>query len=107
MGRGLSAWAWIRGVETTLLTFQLQFLTIQLYVTRPKDDMLVSPCPNVPAYAGRPEWRSLFNRFVEQRLGTIGVTVCGPGTLSDSIRYAVREQISNASIDFLEESFTW
>lgn len=69
--------------------------------------MLVSPCPNVPAYAGRPDWRSLFNRFVEQRLGTMGVTVCGPGTLSDSIRYAVREQISNASIDFLEESFTW
>ncbi|KAF8417889.1 ferric reductase like transmembrane component-domain-containing protein [Terfezia claveryi] len=84
-----------------------EFLTIQFYVTRPKGDMLVSPCPNVPAYAGRPDWRGLFNRFVEQRLGTMGVTVCGPGALSDSIRYAVREQISNASIDFLEESFTW
>ncbi|KAF8473308.1 ferric reductase like transmembrane component-domain-containing protein [Kalaharituber pfeilii] len=84
-----------------------QFFTIQLYVSRPKGDMLVSPCVNVPAYAGRPDWGNLFNRFVEQKLGTIGVTVCGPGTLSDSIRYAVREQISNASIDFLEESFTW
>lgn len=51
-----------------------EFLTIQLYVTRPKGDLLVSPCSSVPAYAGRPDWESLFNRFVEQRLGTIGVT---------------------------------
>lgn len=83
-----------------------EFLSIQLYVSRPKGP-LTSPCTEVPAFAGRPDWKGLFDSFVDARLGTMGVTVCGPGTLSDSIRLAVRQQVHKASIDFLEESFTW
>jgi hypothetical protein len=33
--------------------------------------------------------------------------VCGPGSLADSVRAAVRERVYDARIEFSEESFTW
>jgi hypothetical protein len=44
---------------------------------------------------------------VEARMGSIGVTVCGSGSLSDDVRRAVRNNIGRANIDFIEEAFSW
>ena len=40
-------------------------------------------------------------------MGSIAVTVCGGGSLSDDVRRAVRDKQSVANIDFIEEAFTW
>ena len=42
----------------------------------------------------------------ETQVGCMGVSVCGPGEFSDSVRSAVRQQ-SRSNIEFVEEAFTW
>lgn len=42
-----------------------------------------------------------------ERIGAMGVTVCGPGAFSDSVRAAVREQVDVGNVDFVEEAFTY
>ena len=42
-----------------------------------------------------------------ERIGAVGVTVCGPGAFSDSVRKAVREVIDEGSVDFIEEAFSY
>lgn len=37
----------------------------------------------------------------------MGVSVCGPGGLSDDVRLAVRERQHLCAIDYIEASFTW
>ena len=43
----------------------------------------------------------------EQQIGAMGVSVCGPGSLSDDVRLAVRRRQEYQSIDFIEEAFSW
>lgn len=45
--------------------------------------------------------------LAQHRGGAVGVSVCGPGGLSDDVRFAVRERQHKATIDYIEESFSW
>lgn len=45
--------------------------------------------------------------FREGVCGAMFVSVCGPGTIADEVRRAVRGRLERAVIDMHEESFTW
>ena len=50
---------------------------------------------------------SILDHELEQKLGKMAVVVCGNGSLSDDVRRAVRNKVHCASIDFIEEAFSW
>jgi hypothetical protein len=58
-------------------------------------------------FPGRPNIDTLLGIEMEQQVGHMGVTVCGPGALSDEVRQAVRRRQYNGAIDFVDEAFTW
>jgi predicted ferric reductase len=51
--------------------------------------------------------RLLTGTVVKERVGAMCVTVCGPGSLADNVREAVRDVQEVGVVDFIEESFTW
>ncbi|KAF4635913.1 hypothetical protein G7Y89_g2189 [Cudoniella acicularis] len=83
-------------------------LHIRLCVTRPKNPRsIVSPSTTVQMSSGRPSVNLLLEKEVELQKGAMCVTVCGPGSLADNVRDAVRENQHRGVIDYIEESFTW
>lgn len=62
----------------------------------------------VKVFAGKTSpAKVLDDELLEHRLGSMGVSVCGPGGLSDDVRLAVRERQHLGSIDYSEASFSW
>jgi predicted ferric reductase len=101
---------WVRPWMDQILQMKNRrnILKILLFVTRPKSTReLVSPSATVLMYPGRPLPQVVLDKEIAERTGAMAVTVCGPGSLADSVRHAVRQRIETASIDFIEESFTW
>jgi hypothetical protein len=106
-----------------------EVLKILLFVTRPNSPKEIhSPSSTVQMFPGRRELSALKTlhttmyhtnlRFVanfdtllaaeiENKMGTMAVTVCGSGSLSDVVRRAVRQKQSAANVDFIEEAFSW
>ena len=85
-----------------------EVLTISLFVTKPRTNKeIVRPSNNVVMYAGRPNAKMIVTHEVQKRVGAMAVSICGPGAMADDVREAVREHIGEATIDFIEESFTW
>ncbi|KAI9888737.1 MAG: hypothetical protein M1814_006469 [Vezdaea aestivalis] len=83
-------------------------LKILLFVTRPRSAReLISPSATVQMYPGRPIPQVVLDKEIAERVGAVAVTVCGPGSLADSVREAARRRMEVASVDFLEEAFTW
>ncbi|KAL4933044.1 ferric reductase family protein [Aspergillus undulatus] len=59
-------------------------------------------------HRGRPDLSKTIEKEKETQSGAMIVTVCGPGSLCDDARAAVREaQEPKAKVHFHEESFTW
>ncbi|CRG86017.1 ferric-chelate reductase, putative [Talaromyces islandicus] len=56
---------------------------------------------------GKPLFRQLLEREMAQQVGAMAVSVCGPGSMSDEVRKAVRDVQGRKSVDFFEESFSW
>ncbi|KAI1343354.1 putative FAD binding protein [Xylariaceae sp. FL0016] len=86
-----------------------EILNIRLFITRPKNAKEIhSASSTVQMFPGRPNVPTLLRKEVEEQVGAMCVTVCGPGALADDVRQAVREvQDENSVVDFVEESFTW
>ncbi|KAI9832312.1 MAG: hypothetical protein M1826_001998 [Phylliscum demangeonii] len=83
-------------------------LKILLFVTKPKSPReVISPSATVQMFPGRPQPQLIIDQEIEERVGAMAVTVCGPGSLADSVRDAARKRVDIASLDFIEESFTW
>lgn len=62
----------------------------------------------VEVSTGRPSPAVVLDQeLAEHKAGAMGVTVCGPGGLSDEVRLAVRERQHLGTIDYVEESFSW
>lgn len=62
----------------------------------------------VKVFAGKTSPAKVLDDELDQhRLGFMGVSVCGPGGLSDDVRLAVRERQHLGSIDYVEASFAW
>ena len=49
-------------------------------------------------FPGRPNIDTLLGMEMEQQVGAMGVSVCGPGALSDEVRLAVRRKQYHGTI---------
>jgi len=52
-------------------------------------------------------FNTLLSMEIESKMGSMVVTCCGGGSLSDDVRKAVRAKQNVANIDFIEEAFSW
>ncbi|KAI3336773.1 ferric reductase like transmembrane component-domain-containing protein [Xylariaceae sp. AK1471] len=101
---------WIRPWMTQILAMdrRREILRIMLFVSRPRSTKEIhSPSSTVQMFPGRPNIDTLMGMEMEQQVGMMGVTVCGPGALSDEVRLAVRCKQYEGAIDFIEEAFSW
>lgn len=101
---------WIRPWMTEILALprRREVLKIMLFVSRPRSTKEIhSPSSTVQMFPGRPNVDALLGIEMENQIGTLGVSVCGPGALSDDVRSAVRARQYQGAIDFVEESFSW
>lgn len=101
---------WIRPWMTEILAMEKrrEVLRIMLFVSRPRSTKEIhSPSATVQMFPGRPNIDTLLGMEMENQIGTLGVSVCGPGALSDEVRRAVRNRQCQGSIDFVEEAFSW
>ncbi|KAK5629720.1 hypothetical protein RRF57_005435 [Xylaria bambusicola] len=101
---------WIRPWMTQILAMDRRrdILRIMLFVSRPRSTKEIhSPSSTVQMFPGRPNIDTLMGMEMEQQVGMMGVTVCGPGALSDEVRLAVRHKQHDGAIDFIEEAFSW
>jgi predicted ferric reductase len=101
---------WIRPWMTEILAMERrrEVLRIMLFVSRPRSTKEIhSPSATVQMFPGRPNVDTLLGIEMEQQVGAMAVSVCGPGALSDEVRMAVRSKQLNGTVDFIEEAFSW
>ncbi|KUI63208.1 Ferric reductase transmembrane component 3 [Cytospora mali] len=101
---------WIRPWMTEILAMERrrECLRIMLFVSRPRSTKEIhSPSSTVQMFPGRPNIEHLIGAEMENQVGAMGVTVCGPGALSDEVRLAVRNRQHDGTIEFCEEAFSW
>ncbi|KAK4174811.1 ferric reductase like transmembrane component-domain-containing protein [Triangularia setosa] len=101
---------WIRPWMTEILAMEKrrEVLKIMLFVSRPRSTKEIhSPSSTVQMFPGRPNIDTLLGMEMENQVGTMAVSVCGPGALSDEVRRAVRNKQYNGAVDFVEEAFSW
>ncbi|RYC64053.1 hypothetical protein CHU98_g2170 [Xylaria longipes] len=101
---------WIRPWMTQILAMdrRREILRIMLFVSRPRSTKEIhSPSSTVQMFPGRPNIDTLMGMEMEQQVGMMGVSVCGPGALSDEVRLAVRRKQYDGAIEFIEEAFSW
>ena len=101
---------WIRPWMTEILAMERrrEALRIMLFVSRPRSTKEIhSPSATVQMFPGRPNVETLLGIEMEQQVGAMAVSVCGPGALSDEVRRAVRNRQYNGTVDFVEEAFSW
>ncbi|KAF8466956.1 ferric reductase like transmembrane component-domain-containing protein [Kalaharituber pfeilii] len=101
---------WIRPWMTSILAMEKrrEVLKIMLFVTKPKSTKEIrSPSSTVQMFPGKPNIGTLLDMEIENKAGTMAVTVCGSGSLSDDVRAFVRSRTHKANIDFIEEAFSW
>ncbi|KAJ4005349.1 hypothetical protein NW752_011312 [Fusarium irregulare] len=101
---------WVRPYMDTILRIpnRKDVLRIQIFVTRPQNPRdIVSASATVRMFPGRPNVPLILEREVQEQMGAMCVTVCGPGALADDVRGAARAVQGSSVVDFVEESFTW
>ncbi|KAL2124391.1 hypothetical protein VTJ04DRAFT_756 [Mycothermus thermophilus] len=101
---------WIRPWMTEVLAMprRREVLKILLFVSRPRSTKEIhSPSATVQMFPGRPNIDTLLGIEMENQIGAMAVSVCGPGALSDDVRRAVRNRQYQGEVDFIEEAFTW
>ncbi|KAK8022336.1 hypothetical protein PG993_013103 [Apiospora rasikravindrae] len=101
---------WIRPWMTEILAMdkRRECLRIMLFVSRPRSTKEIhSPSSTVQMFPGRPNIETLLSIEMENQVGAMGVSTCGPGALSDEVRAAVRKRQYHGTIDFVDEAFTW
>jgi predicted ferric reductase len=101
---------WIRPWMTEVLGMERrrEILRVMLFVSRPRSTKEIhSPSSTVQMFPGRPNIDTLLGMEMETQVGTMAVSVCGPGALSDEVRRAVRNRQYGGNLDFVEEAFSW
>ncbi|WKT47668.1 hypothetical protein QSH57_012573 [Fusarium oxysporum f. sp. vasinfectum] len=98
---------WVRPYMDTILRIpnRKDILRIQIFVTRPQNPRdIVSASATVRMFPGRPNVPLILAREVQEQMGAMCVTVCGPGALADDVRGAARAVQGSTVVDFpLEE----
>ncbi|KAJ4304312.1 hypothetical protein N0V88_001925 [Collariella sp. IMI 366227] len=101
---------WIRPWMTEVLAMEKrrEVLKVLLFVSRPRSTKEIhSPSATVQMFPGRPSIETLVGMEMEAQVGTMAVTVCGPGALSDDVRRAVGRMDGGGAVEFVEEAFSW
>lgn len=101
---------WIRPWMTAILGMDRRrdVLRIMLFITRPRNTKEIqSPSATVQMFPGKPNIPTLLDGEVENQVGSMGVMVCGAGSLSDDVRLACRQRQTPTHLDFVEECFSW
>ncbi|MCJ1457086.1 hypothetical protein MMC28_007452 [Mycoblastus sanguinarius] len=102
---------WIRPWMDEILQMpnRKQVLKVYMFVTQPRSAReVVSRSETVQMFPGRCNPGVVLGKEVASRVGAISVTSCGPGAFQDEVRGAVRGICDQgATVDFVEESFTW
>ncbi|TKX23546.1 ferric/cupric reductase transmembrane component-like protein 4 [Elsinoe australis] len=101
---------WIRPWMTDILGMDKRrdILKIQLFITRPRSTKEIhSPSASVQMFPGKPDVSALIAQQQQGQVGAMAVSVCGTGSLSDDVRYAVRQRCQKTTIDFVENAFSW
>ncbi|KAK0628161.1 putative FAD binding protein [Bombardia bombarda] len=109
--RDYDALEWVRPWMDAILRMphRKELVKMKLFITRPKNPAQVhSSSSTVQIFPGRPNIPMLLTKEVQEQVGAMCVTVCGPGALADDVRDAVRMvQDEGNVVDLVEESFTW
>ncbi|KAF2480893.1 putative FRE ferric reductase-like transmembrane component [Neohortaea acidophila] len=101
---------WVRTWMDKILRMEgrRDVLRIQLFVTKPRHrGEVVSNTGSVQMFPGRCNPQTILQKEMQDRIGAMGVTVCGPGAFADSVRAAVRDVTTEGCVDFIEEAFTY
>lgn len=103
---------WVRPYMDSLLRIpqRKDILKINVFVTRPtnaRDMMSANTGSSVELFAGRPNIPFLLVKELQEQVGAMCVTVCGPGAMADDVRAATRAVQGDSVVDFIEESFSW
>ena len=101
---------WVRAWMDKILKMEgrRDVLRIQLFVTKPRHrGEVISNTGSVQMFPGRCNPQTIIQKEMQERIGAMGVTVCGPGAFADAVRGAVREVVEDGAVDFVEEAFTY
>lgn len=101
---------WVRPWMDEVLSMpnRKEVLKVLLFITKPRNAReVISRSETVQMFPGRANPRVIIGKEMENRVGAMAVTVCGPGAFADDVRAAARDQVGKATVDFVEESFTW
>jgi hypothetical protein len=83
--------------------------TAEEYIPQPGSPWMQCAPPNVPVsiHHGKPCMKSVLEKEKAEQIGAMAVSVCGPGSLGDSVREAVRNIQGEKTVDLFEETFSW
>ncbi|TKX19361.1 ferric/cupric reductase transmembrane component-like protein 8 [Elsinoe australis] len=101
---------WVRPWMDQILRMQgrKDILRIQLFITKPRhQNEIRSNTGTVQMFPGRCNPTTIIDKEMADRIGAMGVVVCGPGAFADSVRAATRAKVQTGSVDFIEEAFTY
>lgn len=101
---------WVRPWMDEVLAMpnRKEVLKVLLFITKPRNAReVISRSETVQMFPGRANPGVIIGKEMDNRTGAMAVTVCGPGAFADDVRAAAREQVGEATVDFVEESFTW
>ena len=99
---------WVRAWMEEILAMRVSpsVLRIMLFVSRQQNNDFHANSETFQIYSGRPNIEKLVRMIMEEQIGALCVSVCGPSSLSDDVRRAVRNNQYNRMIDLIEESFS-
>lgn len=101
---------WVRSWMEKILRMEgrRDVLRIQIFVTKPRNrGEVISNTGSVQMFPGRCNPQTVLQKEMQERIGAMGVSVCGPGGFADAVRAAIREVVQVGSVDFVEEAFTY
>lgn len=109
--RRLDSIKWVQSWLTSLLDAPRarQILRIQIFVTGLGDanhTTLDFP-EGIELVMGRPDINFLVSTEVRRQIGSMAVTSCGPGGMSDDVRRSCRNHQFSSDIDYYEHGFSW
>jgi predicted ferric reductase len=101
---------WVRPWMDEILKMpgRREVLKIQLFITKPRSrGEVVSSTGSIQMFPGRCNPQTIIDREIVERMGAMGVSVCGPGAFADDVRRAARRRVNVGVLDFVEEAFTY
>lgn len=97
-------WVWPWMDVILAMPNRKDMLNVQVFVTRPKNpNDISSASTTVKMYPGRPNVPLLLAKEVQEQMGAMCVSVCGPGALADDVRSAVRAVQGDTVVDYRGE----